>query len=77
LGCVSPALNFKFSNFKFSISQNFIHVAHQIPDVAPAIQQVEHLVADRFAFRFTDLQRLTVEALPALKAAVEILRQVA
>jgi hypothetical protein len=33
--------------------------------------------AAKGAFRFTDLQRLTVEALPALKAAVEILRQVA
>ena len=33
--------------------------------------------AAKGAFRFTDLQRLTLEALPALKAAVEILRQVA
>ena len=33
--------------------------------------------AAKGAFRFTDLQRLTVEALPALKAAVEVLRQVA
>jgi hypothetical protein len=29
------------------------------------------------AFRFADLQRLTVEALPALRAAIEILRQTA
>jgi hypothetical protein len=37
-------------------------------------------VVDRAAkgtFRFMDLQRLTLESLPALKAAVEILRQVA
>jgi hypothetical protein len=33
--------------------------------------------AAKGAFRFTDLQRLTLEALPALRAAVEILRQVA
>lgn len=33
--------------------------------------------AAKGAFRFTDLQRLTLEVLPALKAAVEILRQVA
>ena len=33
--------------------------------------------AAKGAFRFTDLQRLTREALPALKAAIEILRQVA
>jgi hypothetical protein len=33
--------------------------------------------AAKGAFRFTDLQRLTMEALPALNAAVEILRQVA
>jgi hypothetical protein len=32
--------------------------------------------AAKGAFRFTDLQRLTLEALPAIKAAVEILRQV-
>ena len=32
--------------------------------------------AAKGAFRFTDLQRLTREALPALKAAIEILRQV-
>ena len=33
--------------------------------------------AAKGAFRFTDLQRLTLDALPALRAAVEILRQVA
>src|SRR5207237_44982 len=33
--------------------------------------------AAKGAFRFTDLQRLTREALPALKAAIKILRQVA
>jgi hypothetical protein len=33
--------------------------------------------AAKGAFRFMDLQRLTLEALPALKAAAAILRQVA
>ena len=33
--------------------------------------------AAKGAFRFTDLQRLTLDDLPALRAAVEILRQVA
>lgn len=33
--------------------------------------------AAKGAFRFTDLQRLTLHDLPALKAAMEILRQVA
>jgi hypothetical protein len=33
--------------------------------------------AAKGAFRFTDLQRLTLDDLPALTAAVEILRQVA
>jgi hypothetical protein len=33
--------------------------------------------AAKGAFRFKDLQRLKLEALPALRAAVEILRQVA
>ena len=33
--------------------------------------------AAKGAFRFTDRQRLTLEALPAIKEAIKILRQIA